>query len=247
MNWRGPVLRLFRVPAEPEPPPGSPPRVFRAGENYFRLLVIRWGGAQFALLVAAVGLTVVMAITLGGGASEAATEVLIALDVVIWLLFAGHLVFGLAVRRLDYEMRWYMVSDRAIRIREGIVTVREKTMTFANIQNISIRQGPLERLLGIADVEVRTAGRGSSGAAGTHGSKQQPLVEPMHVAYFRGVSNAQEIRDVVREGVRRRRDAGLGDPEDHHSVTAVESVDAVAAATRLLEETRAVRQLLAKG
>ena len=40
--------------------------------------------------------------------------------------------------------------------------VQEKTMTFSNVQNVSIRQGPMQRLFGIADLEVRTAGGGSS-------------------------------------------------------------------------------------
>ena len=79
----------------------------------------------------------------------------------------------LALLRLDFELRWYIVSDRACASARGSSRCREKTMTFANIQHIGIRQGPLQRLLGIADVEVRTAGgrRGEGERAGRWASR----------------------------------------------------------------------------
>ena len=68
-------------------------------------------------------------------------------------------LFALALVRLDFEKRWYLVTNRSLRVREGVVKLREMTITFANIQNISISQGPIQRLLGIADLRVDTAGR----------------------------------------------------------------------------------------
>ncbi|HET7537279.1 MAG TPA: hypothetical protein VFJ90_12545, partial [Candidatus Didemnitutus sp.] len=59
---------------------------------------------------------------------------------VLWVLkvlgFLAYLVqipITYAVRRLDYEMRWYMVTDRSLRIRHGVWRVSESTMSFANI------------------------------------------------------------------------------------------------------------------
>jgi hypothetical protein len=142
-------------------------------------------------------------------------------ETLTWTVFIAQFIFNLSILRLDYELRWYMVSDRAIRVREGITTVREKTITLANIQNIGVKQGPLQRLLGIADVEVKTAGGGGgSVSAGKHGH-QRPG-ESLHVAYFRGVANANEIRDLLLEGVRRQKDAGLGDHDDHHPVDEIQ-------------------------
>src|SRR5206468_10597181 len=77
--------------------------------------------------------------------------------------------------------------------------------------DIWIRQGPLQRLLGLADVELRTAGGSEtpSEKAG-HGSSARNL----HLARFRGVDNAGAIRDLVSERMKKARGAGLGDPED---------------------------------
>lgn len=235
MSWREPLLRFMRVPAEPTPPPGSPPRVFRAAPNFFKLHLLRWALLQVAALAG-----LLFAILIVG--TQIAPRVP---PFVAWMIRIGEiggtvaLIFeatvGWFIVRLDYELRWYMLSDRAIRIREGITTVREKTIALANIQNISIQQGPLQRFLGIADVEVKTAGGGGSSSEGP----KKKSGEPMHVAYFRGVDNAEEIRDLLREGVRRQRDAGLGDPDEAQH--AVDEGDVREAMALLLTEARALR------
>jgi uncharacterized membrane protein YdbT with pleckstrin-like domain len=233
MSWRESALRFLRVPPTPEPPPGSPPRVFRAAPNFFKLRLIRWALTQ---LLAISGL--LWAIYFVGWVATTPTPravvwLLQAGEVLGWTVFVFEVILGWMIVRLDYEMRWYMLSDRAIRIREGIATVREKTVALANVQNIAIRQGPLQRWLGIADVEVKTAGGGGKSSEMEH----HKTGEPMHVAYFRGVANAAEIRDLVREGVRVQRNAGLGDPDEQEAP----EDDAHAAAVELLAEVRALR------
>ena len=59
----------------------------------------------------------------------------------VFLLMVLHALFSFAVLRLDYEKRWYIVTDRSLRIREGVLNVREMTVMFANIQNVSVMQG----------------------------------------------------------------------------------------------------------
>ncbi len=231
MSWRNLVLRVCRVPHDPEPPPGSPPRVFRAAKNYYTFRLISWAIAQFFALL---GIVMAIAFVSFTKLPSQVRTVLAFVEGAGSGLFITQFLYSLAVLRLDYELRWYMVSDRAIRIREGILTVREKTIAFANIQNIGIKQGPLQRFLGIADVEVKTAGGGDAGAEHKKGS----FAEPMHIAYFRGVDNANEIRDLVREGVRRQRNSGLGDPDEPHH----EPDDMKDAVSLLLDEARNLRR-----
>jgi membrane protein YdbS with pleckstrin-like domain len=245
MSWRDPLLRFLRVPPTPTPPPGSPPRVFRAAPNFYALRLIRFGLTQ---LLAVIGLFWAFWFVRIASQANAPRLVIVILQIVETFGVAAlivQFVAGWMLVRLDYELRWYMLSDRALRIREGIATVREKTMALANIQNISIRQGPLQRLLGIADVEVKTAGGG--GGQGPESHKKGSHTEPMHVAYFRGVDNPQQIRDLVAEGVRRQRDAGLGDPGDHHETPQHAAHGTTAdAAAELLREARALRESFAR-
>jgi hypothetical protein len=137
---------------------------------------------------------------------------------------------------LDYKRRWYLVTDRSLRIREGVWTLHERTMSFANVQNLEIRQGPIARLLDLASLEVRSAGGGGQARAGGD-AKHSGLGDDLHVAHFRGVDNAEEIRDLILARLRGIRGAGLGDPDDARDH----------AALAVLAEARALRAALERG
>lgn len=152
-----------------------------------------------------------------------------------------------AAARLDWELRWYIVTDRSLRIRAGLVSLQESTMSFANLQQVEVRQGPLQRLLGIADLRVQSAG---GGGGGQH--KGHEMTDSLHTGVFQGVENAHEIRDLILERLRHFREAGLGDPEDRHAhagepgspAESASSADTLAAAQELLAEARALRSTL---
>jgi hypothetical protein len=169
--------------------------------------------------------------------------------------FVVQLPFTFLMLYLDYDYRWYILTDRSLRIREGLMRIDERTMTFSNIQNVTVRQGPLQRLLGISDLEVSTAGGGSTSGGKQHDSgvggalQAVPAGRNLHQAYFRGVANPAEIRDAILVHLRGVRGSGLGDPEEAQDLRpAAASVspgpDVLQAALRVLEETRAVRQAL---
>jgi membrane protein YdbS with pleckstrin-like domain len=176
----------------------------------------------------------------------------------IWALkivtFLGYLIqipLTYAARRLDYEMRWYMVTDRSLRLRHGVWKVAESTMSFANVQQVEVSQGPLQRLLGLANVKVKSAGGGSSPG------KHEKAEEDMHLGVFHSVTHAEEIRDLILERLRRFRESGLGDPDEAQTIvstfssplmtsSAQASGDSVFAAQELLAEARALRQALTK-
>lgn len=241
-GWRGLLLRVMRVPPEPAAPPGEGTRVFRAGRNYFRYKLVSWLVAQLAAIA---GLLFAFWFVGNTGIPGVPKQVMLALELLGAIGLAAQIPFSLLVTVLDFEMRWYIVTDRSLRIREGITSVREKTMTFANIQNIVVRQGPLQRLLGIADVEVRNAGGGSSDE---HGNESQGR-DPVHVGYFRGVDDADSIRNLLLEGVRRQRDAGLGDPDDLSRAAPQGRVEGRLgeAAALLLSEAKKLRAAMAPG
>lgn len=163
--------------------------------------------------------------------------------------FLFQLPVTYAAVRLDWEMRWYIVTDRSLRIRAGIWSLQESTMSFANLQQVEVRQGPLQRLLGIADVIVQSAGGGGGGGGGGHEKGEGN--DSLHTGTFHGVDNAQEIRDLVLERLRLFRQAGLGDPDEQPTRTvpevaapalaAANASDAAAAAQELLAEARALR------
>lgn len=168
------------------------------------------------------------------------------LEVVGIAIYLIQIPITLTLVRLDFELRWYMVTDRSLRIRNGVATIHEATMSFANIQQVVVSQGPLQRLLGLADVRVRSAGGGGS-------QEESADVDSMHTGVFHGVDNANEIRDLILARLRTFRAAGLGDPDDaHHTPNAEGSradpggSAATAAAKELLAEARTLRQVLGR-
>ncbi len=231
---------LFRIPPEPGPPPGdeTSTRLFRAAPGFLRYLRMFWG------IGTAVGIGAALLLLAGAqifkGSLQQKTSVgstLLVLAPVLLLLFvvASRLV-RLAMIQLDYEKRWYVVTDRSLRIREGVVNVREMTITFANIQNIEVQQGPLQRLFRIADLRVDTAGGSGAPDPSANGGS-------LHTALFRGIDNADEIKTLIQHRLRGLKDAGLGDHDDLHvAVTPVTpDADVLAALRLVLAEAQALR------
>jgi hypothetical protein len=163
-------------------------------------------------------------------------------------LYVLQIPITYAMVRLDYEMRWYIVTDRSLRIRAGLASILETTMSFANVQQVMVTQGPLQRLLGLADVRVQSAGGGGDQRE-SHGGG-----DSLHTGVFHGVANATEIRDLIQQRLRAFRQAGLGDPDDAHVAQPTppvlpvlhrqRSTTAIMATRELLHEARQLRESL---
>lgn len=201
-------------------------QVIRADERYWQLVLVGLGAYTASWL---------------GGMLAAGVFFLLVLPSLVWLeipvlLFAFvKMLIVLAVHRIDYELRWYVITDTSVTVREGAWTVREITASYQNVQNVRVVQGPLERLFGIANVQIDTAGSG-----GAHGKGEYATG---HRCVIRGVRNAHDIRDGILNNLRLYRNAGLGDPDDtHHMDYAPSSRTEVLA--QIVEELRTVRGLI---
>lgn len=225
------VQEFLRVPPQPHVPEGSPgsTQVFRAGKNYYFWCVFVWFMNHFLVAIALIALHFVISRATARAPEWAAIVFhLIEAIVVCAFLFSGFLTYY--SQRLNYRLRWYIITDRSLRIRTGAIFLEELTMTFSNIQEIRVSAGPVQNLLKIADVEVHSAG----GATGKGGGG--------HIGRFEGVSNANEIRDILVERLRQYRDSGLGESAAPAHSTPREAIEAAQA---VLSEARALRQLVA--
>src|SRR3954466_10162373 len=219
--------RLLRIPPQPTPPPGddSTTRVFRAAPNFYKYLLAIWALQSFTTVLFGLAAVLIPAGVLVSQASHRGgnlKSVVLLIPMFFGAVLLAGLIFRLAILKLDFEKRWYLVTDRSLRIREGVLNVREMTVTFANIQNISISQGPIQRALGISDLVVETAGGGGA-ASNQHGQAGQNL----HTAAFRGIDNAPEVRQLIEARLKKLKDSGLGDHDDAHNVTGVSANSAV--------------------
>ena len=246
---KGLIARFLRVPPEPEPPSGSSGslRVFNAAPGFYRYRVAQWGLSQLGTVVGLLAGYYFVLDRIQLGPLSFGAQIIQFFELLGVALFLLQLPFTFLMVDLDFRYRWYMITDTSLRIREGLISVREQTMTFANIQNLSIRQGPLQRAFGISDLQVRTAGGGGVDAGS--GGNEKSKTANMHLAFFRGVDRAEEIRDAILEAQRGLRDAGLGNPDAPVPVAASAraggtNAHALAAAGRLRDEARALRAAL---
>lgn len=230
------VRRALRVPPPPAPPAGSPQstRIFRAARGFYIWRLIEWGLAQLGALGGVfVGLTATS--FLPGFLEPYIERYVRPLEVFVLVFIVLGLLMTFLLILLDYRLRWYFVTDRSLRIREGTFRVREQTVSFANIQNVGVKQGPVQRLLGIADVEIRTAG-GGEGESSSRGAN-------MHRAVFRGVDNAGEIRDLIRNDLRRLR----RDEQGQRATSELPTDQLLAASRRLAAAANDLRVSLENG
>jgi membrane protein YdbS with pleckstrin-like domain len=229
------VVRLLKVPsAAPEPPAGTyaSVQVFRASPRYL----------TYRLILFYIGVVVVFtALSIGLIASliaeeYVATAIIVAVLPVLFLIaFTRWFVV-----RIDYELRHYIVTDRSLRVREGALIVREMTLTYANVQNLRIVQGPLQRAFGISDLLVDTAGGGAT-------RKNESGAGSGHQFKLAGIENAREVRDLVLSYVRGfNRGSGLGDLDDVEHERSSSAHSKLPASGELVAALRAVHEAATK-
>ena len=227
------IFPLLKIElGQPNPPAGYDPheflRVERAAPEYLRYRLLGWGATAALLMLGLIGSIVATAIFLPGW----------------WWVELPLVVFALAkiailyvATRIEYDLRWYIITDRSLLIREGVWVIREITLTFANAQNVRVTQGPLQRWFGFSNIQIDTAG-GS-------GKTQEGQAVP-HRAVLRGIKNPEELRDLILELLRRHRTTGLGDLDEHNRAATpqVESERSRALLGEILTETQGVAQAI---
>ncbi len=147
------LVRWLRLPEKPPELPGDGHEqvdVFLPAPAYLRYL--RCEALLTALLIAAAaavsGAIMLLAGEVGGG--------WVALGAAPVVALVGGLLALLA--RLRFRTMWYALGERSLRARHGLWTIHEVTITYENVQNVDVSQGPLMRLFGIWKLDIQTAG-----------------------------------------------------------------------------------------
>jgi membrane protein YdbS with pleckstrin-like domain len=197
----GALTDLLNVPEDPpNPPPGSGEvRSLKPSPGYLQYLKMWFWIAAVAFDVCLISGWIVLTIfepLIGGLLSPIVWAVAIIPDIVAYI--ALH---------LRWDTTWYVITDRSVRIRRGIWVIHESTITFENIQNVEIRQGPVQRHFGIANIHIQTAGgsgaSSSSSSSGTSAGHDHGMLE--------GVDHPEQLRELFMARAGLSGSAGLGD------------------------------------
>jgi putative membrane protein len=142
-----PVRRPDLVPpVEPEPagPVLEPRRLHPAGAVLSALDDVR--NALFSVIVLLV---------LGSQSGRLGTTLV--------LLGVAGSAIAVAVGYLRWRAEYYEISNGAIRHRHGIVSPDETVVPLPRVHSIDTNQGPIQRLFGVDELHVQTAGGGQKG------------------------------------------------------------------------------------
>ncbi len=204
----GVMAKWFCVPREhPTLPtrPGESLETFRPAQGFLRYLKFTFWIGLIAIDIFILGgwLLLTIAAPIAG---------LLLAPLAFAIAFVPDILAYVAIH-LRYDTTWYVLSDRSLRIRRGIWIIHETTISYDNIQNVTVRQGPLQRYFGIADVIIETAGGGSASSDG------QQQGNSTHLGLIEGVDNAPVIRDRLLGYLRQSATAGLGDEDTRWSTS----------------------------
>ncbi|HYI79398.1 MAG TPA: PH domain-containing protein [Thermoleophilaceae bacterium] len=76
-------------------------------------------------------------------------------------------VVGAAIAVATGYLRWraetYEIADAAIRHRHGVISPDETVVPLARVHSIDVAQGPIQRIFGVDELHVQTAGGGEKG------------------------------------------------------------------------------------
>lgn len=156
----------------------------------------------------------ILIVLLAGGASEEAFFNLVGIGGVAVVL----LVWGI----LDWLRFTYRVEDGELRVSQGIFVRKQLFLSPERIQVIDITQGPVQRLFGLVELEVKTAGSSSKEAKISALSREKAL----------------ELQEILREAVARARpttkeeeSSAEGEPEEAYPVRGLRMKDLLVAAS----------------
>lgn len=102
------------------------------------------------------------------------------LDTLRWLPAAVSLVIlilGITWYPGARYRRWrWQLTDRALEMRYGVIVHRHEAVPYFRVQQIDIERGPVDRLLGLATLQVTTASASGSGSLPGIAESEAPLV-----------------------------------------------------------------------
>jgi membrane protein YdbS with pleckstrin-like domain len=80
------------------------------------------------------------------------------LEPLVGLIFVAYLVVTFLIAVLVYDYFYFTIDDDEVRVEHGIIHKRLVSVPFQQIQNVNITRTLIDRLLGIARLEIESAG-----------------------------------------------------------------------------------------
>ena len=100
-----------------------------------------------------------------------------------------------------YHTMRYQFSDEGIRMSWGILFRHEVVLNYARIQDIHLRSNAVERMLGLARIEIQTASGSSSSVMTLEGLTDHDRMRDFLYSRMRGATEAKHHTEAGLAGV----------------------------------------------
>jgi membrane protein YdbS with pleckstrin-like domain len=104
-----------------------------------------------------------VAVVLGGVAIERLLSDAVPLGATLALAAVAVLVAAIVVPIVRYARWSWGLTDEGLELASGVLVRTESAIPFFRVQQVDVRQGPIERLYGLVTLTITTASAGSDG------------------------------------------------------------------------------------
>lgn len=122
----------------------------------------------------------------------------------LWVIIPAFLVLCFVWAKLTYHFYRYELHDTGFRKESGVIYKKYVTIPYDRIQNIDIDRGILDRILGLSDLKIQTAGTSATvsryGVMGGDAEGKLPGVS---------MATGEQLRDELIQRARQSRSHGL--------------------------------------
>ncbi|TKJ38375.1 hypothetical protein CEE37_12710 [candidate division LCP-89 bacterium B3_LCP] len=143
----------------------------------------------------------------------------------VWLVIAVLIAIWLPA---FYKSLEYVIDDEGVKGKRGVFWRKHATVFYQKITNVDVTQGPVQRLYNIGTIHVQTAGAG--GQQGTRAELQ-----------IIGVKDYDQLKNTIMAHLPIAKPSTAVISPDSATVS-----DESAALSGILDELKAIRQLLEK-
>ncbi|HEU0085604.1 MAG TPA: PH domain-containing protein [Candidatus Paceibacterota bacterium] len=120
---------------------------------------------------------------------------------IIYILFVVGVSYVWA--RLTYKYYRYELAENGFKKESGVIYKKYVTIPYDRIQNVDIYRGIIDRLLGLSDLQIQTAGGGMMGGRGMRGMGSEGRLKGLSAV------DAEKMRDELVERARQSKNSGL--------------------------------------
>ena len=101
------------------------------------------------------------------------------------------LVFAIVFPRIYFDHYRYFISEDRVDVRAGIFFIRHTVVPIERIHQVEVVEGPINRMFGLADVQITTAG-GTSQIEYLERDEAERIAEELNVVVDRIVRGQRE-------------------------------------------------------